>query len=76
MLGIEENPVTIQAGDLIASRHTKKFNDETGHTDIIVRKEHTHRVKDSRFCPTQPEMWHLDGVCYDTRFTTVVRAVG
>lgn len=73
MFGIEVNPSLIQKGDTIATKHKDVYDPETDSTR--PRVIHTRKVKDVKFCPTQPEFFHLDGDCYDTRFSTVIRAL-
>ena len=68
--GTRVNPAAIRQGDSIAVRSHEAL-DEDGNEIIIVSQ--TSKIKDASFCPTQPELFHLNGVCHDTRFTSVIR---
>jgi len=57
------NPAAIQEGDSIATKYNP-------HTLEIVKSRKVRRVA---FC-SKPECVHLDHECYDTRFSTVVKA--
>jgi hypothetical protein len=71
MLGTIVNPAVVRPGDSIATKYRHDF-DEDDNEIIIV--SHTRPVKKANFCPTQPEFFHLDHECYDTRISTVVLA--
>jgi hypothetical protein len=73
MFGIEVNPVTIRKGDTIATKYKETYDPETD--SMRPRVIHSRKVKDTKFCPTAPEFFHLDGDCYDTRFATVIHAL-
>lgn len=73
MFGTEVNPASVMKGDTIATKWKERYDPETDSTRIAVI--HSRKVKDVKFCPMQPEFFHLDGDCYDTRFSTVVRAL-
>lgn len=69
MQGIRVNPISVREGQKIATRHQERFD---GSITVIKSRP----VKKVEFCPGKPECFHLDGECYDTRFSTVIIAVG
>lgn len=71
--GIEVNPASVLKGDSVAIRHHRSVDEKTGAKIIIVSK--STKVNYVGFCPTQPEFVHIDGECYDTRFSTVIKTV-
>jgi hypothetical protein len=66
MSNLPVNPAKIQKGDQIA---TSSYTDDFG--NIIVTR--SHKVQRVSFCKIKPEMFHIDGACYDTRFSTIIR---
>ena len=70
MLGIAVNPASVQKNDLIAAK-TQTVEDSKGN-EIIKIIGQPIKVRSANFCPSQPEKFHLNGECYDTRFATVV----
>lgn len=44
--------------------------------DKIRKGSKTHQVKNAGPCSSKPEMFHIDGDCYDTRFSLVERVNG
>lgn len=70
---MEVNPASILKGDVIASRHKTVKNKDTGEPQIIITD--TRKVKNVGFCESGNGFIHIDGACYDSRFTTVVRPI-
>lgn len=54
------NPSEIRKGDKVLSSATGSK---------------PHAVRNAGPCPSKPEMWHIDGDCYDIRFSTVIKVV-
>lgn len=69
MQGIVVNPIAVREGQRIATKHVERFN---GTIEVYKSRE----VKKVAFCASKPECVHLDHECYDTRFSTVVLALG
>lgn len=67
MLGTQVNPTAVKKGDKLATKH--RLNAD-GSIQVIKTRD----VKRVEFCPGKPELFHIDGECYDTRFSTVVIA--
>lgn len=71
LYGKEVNPASILQGETIAKR-TKTVKDKrTGEEKIIVLE--TTKAKTVGFCESGNGFIHINGGCYDTRFSTVVR---
>ena len=66
MFGIEVNPFDVEVGDKLATKTRK-----TWEGPVVLKSR---EVKGVMTCPTQPECRHIDGECYDARFTTLVIA--
>lgn len=66
MQGIELNPFQVEPGDMIATKFRKTYE------GIQILK--SHKVRDVVTCPSKPECRHIDGECYDARFSTVIIA--
>lgn len=71
MFGTVVNPIAIQPGNSIATKSRLTTDPGTGDDIHVVIK--ARKVRKTEFCPGKPEMFHLDGECYDTRFATVIR---
>ena len=63
MYGTRVNPASIQPNDKLAVKYDP----------ITLQVSKTRTVKKVGFC-SKPECVHLDHECYDTRFSTVVKA--
>jgi predicted transcriptional regulator len=69
MLCVEINPLTVEPGDKLVTRHKKQFNAETG--EVEAKVVNSHKIQKIERCATQPECIHIDGGCYDGRFSTI-----
>lgn len=74
MIGIAVNPATIQKGDSIAEKVSDSYYDPDRPDTRKVIGRPT-KITSANFCPSAPEFFHLNGVCHDTRFATVVRVL-
>lgn len=60
--GTYVNPAAVREGDKIATKFDK----------YTLRIAKTRTVQSAGFFEGKPENYHIDGECYDTRFSNVV----
>lgn len=68
MYGIKVNPMTVREGQQVATKYAERWN---GNIEVFKSRE----VKHVAVC-SKPENVHIDGECFDSRFSTVVIAKG
>lgn len=69
MFGTVLNPMQVREGDRLATKHRERFD---GSVEVFK----TRQVKKVEICGSKIECVHIDHECYDSRFSTVVVAMG